>query len=43
MAPLKKGATHKVIDTNIHELLRAGKPIKQAVAAALKSAQGKKR
>ena len=39
--PLKPGSSHKVIDQNIHELIKSGRPVKQAVAAALHSAQGK--
>jgi len=39
--PLKKGSSHKVIDENIHDMIKAGHPVKQAVAAALHSAQGK--
>lgn len=42
MSPLKKGSSHKVIDENIHEMIKAGHPVKQAVAAALHTAQGKK-
>ena len=39
--PLKPGSTHKVIDQNIHEMIKAGHPVKQAVAAAAKSANAK--
>jgi len=40
--PLKKGRSKKVIRQNIRELVRSGKPQKQAVAAAYRSA-GKSR
>ncbi len=40
--PLKKGRSRKVISTNIEELMHSGRPQKQAVAIALKTA-GKSR
>jgi hypothetical protein len=33
--PLHKGHSQKVIKSNIHEMVRSGHPVKQAVAAAL--------
>lgn len=38
--PLKKGSSHKIVDENIHEMIKAGHPVKQSVAAALKMAGG---
>jgi hypothetical protein len=37
--PLKKGKSKKVISSNIREMIRAGHPQKQAVAAALSTAR----
>lgn len=34
--PLKKGSSKKVISSNIREMIKAGHPQKQAVAAAMK-------
>ena len=36
--PLKKGSSKKVVSTNIKELMTTGRPQKQAVAIALKTA-----
>jgi len=41
--PLKRGSSRKVISANIRTELRAGKPKKQAVAIALRTAGKKKR
>jgi hypothetical protein len=39
--PLKKGSSPEVIAANIRELIKAGHPHKQAIAAALNMAHGK--
>lgn len=36
--PLKKGKSQKVISGNIREMIKAGHPQKQAVAAAMRQA-----
>lgn len=36
--PLKKGSNRKVVSQNIREMMKAGYPQKQAVAASLRSA-----
>ena len=38
MSPLKKGRSKKVISGNISELVRSGRPQKQAVAIAMREA-----
>lgn len=40
--PLKKGTSRKTVSTNIREMRKAGHPQKQAVAASLRQARGKK-
>jgi len=40
--PLKKGKGKKVISENIGELIRSGRPKKQAVAIAFSKAKKKK-
>lgn len=37
--PLKPGSTRNVVSGNISEMIAAGKPRKQAVAAALRQAR----
>ena len=41
--PLKKGSSKEVISKNIEEMVKAGHPQKQAVAAALSNARGGKK
>lgn len=41
--PLKPGKTQQVISSNIKEMMKAGHPQKQAIAAALSKARGKKK
>jgi hypothetical protein len=41
--PLKKGKSKKTISSNIHELVASGRPVKQAVAIALHTANPKKK
>ena len=40
--PLKAGKSKEVIAHNIREMIKAGHPRKQAIAAALSKARGKK-
>lgn len=37
--PLKKGKSKKVISENIREMVHAGHPVKQAIAASLNEAR----
>lgn len=37
--PLRKGSSKHIISANIHELVRSGRPQKQALAIALSSAR----
>lgn len=41
--PLIKGSSRKVISENIREMKAAGHPIKQAIAAALRTADESKK
>lgn len=41
--PLKKGSSKKVISENIRREMESGKPQKQAVAIALRSARSSKK
>lgn len=41
--PLKKGSSKKTVSTNIKELMKSGRPQKQAVAIALSEARRSKR
>ncbi len=41
--PLLKGSSRKTIETNIHEMVAAGHPVKQAVAASLRNAHYKRK
>ena len=36
--PLQKGRSKATVSGNIHELVQSGRPVKQAVAIALKTA-----
>jgi hypothetical protein len=38
--PMKKGCSQATVSSNIREMVKAGHPQKQAVAAALRSAKG---
>ena len=42
LMPLKKGSSQKTISSNIREMVKSGRPVKQAAAAAYRSA-GKSR
>ena len=41
--PLRRGKSQQVISSNIREMVKAGHSQKQAVAAALSKARGKKK
>lgn len=41
--PLRRGKSQQVISSNIREMMKAGHPQKQAIAAALSKARGKKK
>lgn len=41
--PLKSGSSRAVISSNIHEMVAAGHPVKQAVAASLRNAHYKRK
>jgi len=41
--PLKKGSSKKAVSSNISELMRSGRPQKQAVAIALSTARRSKK
>lgn len=41
--PLKKGSSHEVMSSNIKELMKSGRPRKQAVAIAMKTADKAKK
>lgn len=43
MSPLEKGSSKATISKNIKEMVAAGRPQKQAVAAAMRSAGKSKR
>lgn len=40
--PLKRGSSRKTVSSNIREMVKAGHPQKQAVAAALRQARSSK-
>lgn len=40
--PLKKGKSNKVVSANVSELVKSGRPRKQAVAIAMNKAGKKK-
>lgn len=42
MSPIKKGKSKKTVSKNISELVKSGKPKKQSVAIAMRSAGKKK-